>query len=80
LNLSASKVLASGWLNGSHPTSAGDLVDRTVCFEWDGNPCMWETEVKIRHCKNYFLYYLMDAPICSARYCTVSMNSYLTSR
>ena len=62
----------------SEVLDVGDVVDRKICFEWNGNSCMWETQVQIRHCNSYYLYYLMDTPICLARYCSVSMNTTMS--
>ena len=52
---------APGWLNGSHP-AAGNTVNGTVCFSWGGNTCAHQTQIQIKHCNNYFLYYLAETP------------------
>ena len=33
---------APGWMNGSHPTQPGELVDRIVCFTYIDNYCFWQ--------------------------------------
>ena len=32
-------LLASGWLNGKHPTAAAGVVSRTLCYDWSGRKC-----------------------------------------
>ena len=60
---------ATGWLNGTHPDLLGETVDRTACFNWDGNECNSSTSVKVKNCGGYFLYYLPAYPHCRLRYC-----------
>lgn len=63
---------SAGWLNGQHPTNVGETINSTVCFSWNGDSCMYETQVQIQYCKNYFLYYLPSTPYCNQRYCATS--------
>ena len=49
----------TGWLNGTNPTMLDETVTRTVCFNWLGNTCYHETEIQIRNCGDYLLYYLV---------------------
>ncbi|CAH3194927.1 unnamed protein product, partial [Porites evermanni] len=60
---------ATGWLNGGHPTVAEGQVSRTVCFHWSSSCCDWSTNIKVRNCGSYYVYYLNDTPTCSLRYC-----------
>ena len=62
---------ATGWLNGGHPTVADGQVSRTVCFHWNGKCCDWSTNIKVRNCGSYYVYYLSGTPggSCSLRYC-----------
>jgi hypothetical protein len=60
---------ATGWLNGTHPTVAEGVVNRTVCFNWAGNVCSWSTTVQVANCDSYYLYNLPNAPECYLRYC-----------
>ena len=59
-----------GWLNGSHPTENGQIVDRQVCFIDNGCMAVPNVHVQIIKCDTYFLYYLEDVPACSLRYCS----------
>ena len=63
---------ASGWMQGSHPTSLGETVTRTVCFQYGYDTCNWSTEIKVRNCGQFFLYHLVDTPACHAGYCANS--------
>ena len=63
-------TIAPGWLNGNHPTP-GNTVNGTVCFvdSFTANQCEYQTQIQIKHCNNYFLYYLPVTPACNTRYC-----------
>ena len=56
---------ASGYLLGGHPTKAGEVVSRKVCFSFDGRKCYW----KAQNYKNapvtvsYPLWYFLCLPI-----------------
>ena len=63
---------ATGWLNGGHPTVADGQVSRQVCFHWVGNCCHYlSTNIKVRNCGSYYVYYLNGTPgsACNYRYC-----------
>ena len=60
---------ATGWLNGGHPTVADGQVSRTACFHWSGNCCLWSTNIKVRNCGSYYVYYLSGTPARNLRYC-----------
>ena len=63
-------TFATGWLNGTHPSIPHEVVSRTICFHTTGDSCDYTTDVKIRNCGEYFLYYLSEVPICDLRYCS----------
>ena len=59
--------------SGSHPQTPGELVyNVTVCFNCDGNICNYKdfNAIKIRHCGDYFVYYLTQSWNENYRYCT----------
>ena len=60
-----------GWMNGGHPTVADGQVTRTVCFHYSGDCYRWSTNIKVRNCGSYYVYYLSGTPnsFCSLRYC-----------
>ena len=62
---------APGWMNGGHPTVADGQVSRTVCFHWRSNCCYWSTNISVRNCGSYYVYYLSGTPngFCPLRYC-----------
>ncbi|CAH3179782.1 unnamed protein product, partial [Porites lobata] len=62
---------ATGWMNGAHPTVGDGQVTRTVCFHYYGNCCYWSTNIKVRNCGSYYVYYLSGTPSghCHLRYC-----------
>ena len=64
-------TVATGWLNGGHPTVADGQVSRQVCFHYSGNCCLWSTNIKVRNCGSYYVYYLSGTPSghCYLRYC-----------
>ena len=59
----------TGWMQGSHPTSLGETVTRTVCFQFGSDTCYRSTQIKVRNCGQFFLYRLVDTPVCTAGYC-----------
>ena len=59
---------ATGWLKGGHPTVADGQVSRQVCFHWS-NCCQYSTNIKVRNCGSYYVYYLSGTPSCILRYC-----------
>lgn len=60
---------APGWINGEHPTVADGKVTRQVCFHWSSNCCNWSTNIEVRNCGTYYIYYFSGTPVCSLRYC-----------
>lgn len=61
---------ATGWYSGSYPTTAGSSVAGTICYNWSGLSCNWSSSVTITHCGTYFVFWLIDPPVCSLRICT----------
>ena len=60
---------APGWMNGSYPSVNDGIVNRKVCFNWDGNCCIWSTTIGVRNCKDYYVFKLPQTPNCTLRYC-----------
>ena len=58
--------------SGSHPKTPGQLVYNVkVCYNCNGDICHYSNNVvKIRHCGEYFVYYLTTASTTPLRYCT----------
>lgn len=54
---------APGWINGEHPTVADGKVTRKVCFHWSSNCCYWFTNIDVRNCGPYYIYYLSGTPV-----------------
>ena len=51
---------ATGYLSGGHPTKAGQVVSRKVCFSYNGQKCHrgYSVTVKVTHCGAFFVYQL----------------------
>ena len=60
---------ASGWISGGSTPGLGQMIDAKACFSWAGDNCYRKINVRIRNCKDYFLYFLPDIPDCYASYC-----------
>jgi len=61
----------TGWLSGGHPSLGEGVVTRKVCFKRSNNDCLWEADVDVLNCNNaYYVYYLVDAPLCHLGYCS----------
>ena len=66
--------------SGSHPKMPGELVVNVkVCYNCDGNICNYShghflvperRDIRIRHCGEYFVYYLTRPFSHPLRYCT----------
>jgi len=60
---------ATGWLNGGYPTVADGKVTRQVCFSHTPGCCWQTTNIQVRNCGSYYVYYFNGTPGCSFRYC-----------
>ncbi|KAL9961353.1 hypothetical protein ACROYT_G030273 [Oculina patagonica] len=60
---------APGWLNGGHPTIADGKVTRQVCFHWSSGCCDYTTNIQVRNCGSFYVYYFSGTPTCPLRYC-----------
>ena len=66
-------AVAPGWLNGGHPTVADGQVSRTVCFYYGNNCCEWSTDIYVRNCGSFYVYYFSGStPSCDLRYCSTN--------
>ena len=65
-------TVAPGWIRGTHPTDEGETVTVEVCFSWNGYDCNRSQNIEITYCGEYYVYFLPEAPWCSARYCAAS--------
>ena len=61
-----------GWLKGHHPATPGEIINGKVKFSGIYDTFFDETQIQIKHCTNYYLYYLVDAPNSWSRYCGTS--------
>ncbi|CAF3636975.1 unnamed protein product [Rotaria socialis] len=62
---------APGWFNGAYPSTAGSTTTGTVCYNWAGNTCNWSNSIQITHCSTFYVFKLINTPVCNLRYCTV---------
>ena len=60
---------APGWLNGGHPSVAEGKVTRQVCFRFISECCTDTTNIQVRNCGSFYVYFFNGTPWCSARYC-----------
>ena len=60
-----------GWMRGAHPSTPGDQVVATICFDWGSSygDCYTFLNTTVINCGEYYLYDLVDPPLCGARYC-----------
>ena len=66
---------ATGWMNGVHPTTLGEEVEREICFNWNGNNCKWHKNINVANCGDYYLYKLVSTLNCDLRYCSANANT-----
>ena len=60
---------ATGWLNGYHPVTPGNIATSQVCFNANGVECYQTAPIQIKNCGGFYLYNLVDTPGCYMRYC-----------
>ena len=59
-----------GWMRGVHPSTPGDQVVATICFDYGSNgDCISPVSTTVINCGEYYLYNLPDTPYCMYRYC-----------
>ena len=59
----------TGWMNGQHPTVIGEEVKRKICFNWNGNSCLFSRNIKVTNCGAYYVYKLPKPDYYSMGYC-----------
>jgi len=63
---------APGSLTTDHPTTIGQNISGTICYNWAGNSCNWSNQISITKCGDYYVYQLPITPVCDLRYCTTN--------
>ena len=62
----------TGWISGGSTPGLGQTINAKACFvsKYFDNDCYWSSNVEIRNCRDYLLYYLPDTPAdCYLSYC-----------
>jgi len=60
-----------GWLNSTLPTTLGAMINGTMCFSNDADPCFMTYQTEIIYCiGSFYIYFLSPVTVCNARYCT----------
>ena len=61
----------AGYLNGTHPSTVGELKDVKVCFSYNSDSlCLWNNMIQVANCGTFYLYNLVTPPQCKLRYCS----------
>ena len=60
----------SGWLDSAHPTVEDGEVSRNVCFSDRLTGCKGVINIYVKNCSSYYIYELVQPPICWARFCS----------
>ena len=61
---------ATGYLNTTTlPSTPGLEVDAIVCFHGSRSKCDEKAKIKIKKCRDFFIYYLPNTGICHYGYC-----------
>ena len=71
-----------GWINGRLPSVEDGVVKRQLCFASGDKCCVNTVTIKIRNCKEYFVYqFPRKVATCPSKYCTVyKQGGYTGSR
>ena len=60
----------SGWLDDAHPTVEDGEVGKKVCFSDRSTGCQSKNMISVKNCGSYFIYELLEPPVCNSRYCS----------
>ena len=60
----------AGYLDGTHPTTVGEMKDVMVCFSFGSDSCYWNNMIQVANCGSFYLYNLVTIYQCSSRYCS----------
>ena len=52
-------TLYPGYLDGTHPIHIGVEKNMTVCFSWIDDPCYYSSQIQVKSCGDFYLYYLV---------------------
>lgn len=58
-----------GWMEGDHPTVAGQIVHKTVFFHMYDNCKTHSVNIQVTKCDSYYVYNLKYPGRCNLRYC-----------
>ena len=83
INVNKCGTYSPGWLNGTHPKNVGEVVNRRVCYNYEGHfeepvdykndpQCYRHSDIKIKNCGDFYLYELPEPSDCPLRYCSIS--------
>ena len=61
---------APGWIRGAHPAVADGVVQRQLCFHFNGNKCHYMYNITIRNCGTFYVYKPSNITECFLRVCT----------
>ena len=61
---------APGWIRGSHPAVNDGIVERQLCFHLNGDECIYQYQISIRNCGEFYVYKIPNVARCSFRVCT----------
>ena len=61
-------TMAPSWINGTHPESLYETVEREICFNVGGPACYMPKNILIKKCESFFVYHL-DETFSGGRYC-----------
>ena len=61
---------APGWIRGSHPAVSDGIVGRQLCYHFNGDECIYQYEISIRNCGEFYVYKMPYVTRCSLRVCT----------
>ncbi|XP_063691658.1 uncharacterized protein LOC134823987 [Bolinopsis microptera] len=51
-----------GWIDGEHPRDNEGVVQRKVCWKYNGNDCHSSNEISVKNCGKYYVYGIVKPP------------------
>lgn len=72
-------TVAPIWMRGTLPTSRGQIISTTACVNMYNmlNGCFRTHQISVKHCGEYFVYFLVPTSGCAIAYCAGNLQMFV---